>query len=107
MTDGRVDPVVVDVVRTVRTEPERTVYRLLRTRGPLDRATVAASVAGRSGATVERCLDDLRRHGLVRRTDDSPRRYALTEAGAALGVVLDRLDEFEARHARSDRADGA
>lgn len=93
---GALDRAVVDLVQLVATPPERTLLAALRAEGPLPEPRLVAAAAG-PPARVRQALSGLSERGLVRPADGPGSTYALTEAGAALGPVLDAVDDLRGR----------
>jgi DNA-binding HxlR family transcriptional regulator len=60
--------------------------------GPIGARALQAKCDGMSSSVLYDRLRDLRRSGLVQRTDDD--QYVLSEVGAALGMALRSLDSW-------------
>lgn len=91
--DDGVPRAVTALVGMVATPPERAVFTRVRADGPLPEPAVAARVDA-PPAVVATTLADLEGRGVVAAT---PSGYALTEAGQALGPVVDAVDELRRR----------
>jgi DNA-binding HxlR family transcriptional regulator len=94
-----VGPEVIWLVQLVATPPERTVLAALRAEAPLHESALRRRVPSSAASAVRPCLSVLADRRLVRRVDDDdPQRYELTEAGRALGPVLDAVAALERSH---------
>jgi len=95
------DPGVIQLLQLVVTPPERTVFAALRGEEPLPESALRQRVPPSVAPAVHRCLSALADRRLVRQIGDDPQRYALTEAGRALGPVLDAVADLERSQAEN------